>query len=238
MNNLETFKNADFGEIRTVEIENEIFFVATDVCRALGIDRTATRRLDDDEKGMRSVHTPGGVQDLTVINEYGLYALVLNSRKPSAKAFKRWITHEVIPAIRRTGSYSIPVDDLKAKRLAIMENNSKIREAQLWEKLAQGGNETFKQVCRTYAANTLAGKQILALPEVQERTYTATEIAEILGITPHKLGRLANLHDMKVEKYGKWYHDKARYSSKEVEVFRYYENAIPAFKALLKGGEA
>lgn len=133
---------------------------------------------------------------------------------------------------------TLPADTAKSERLAIMKQNAKVREAKLWEKLSQEGNDTFKQVCRTYAANTLAGKQILALPEVQERTYTATEIAEVLGITAHKLGRLANLHDMKVEKYGKWYHDKSRYSSKEVEVFRYYENAIPAFRELLKGGEA
>ena len=129
MNNLETFKNADFGEIRTVEIENEIFFVATDVCRALEISNPskAVSRLDDDE---RSNFKLGRQGNANVVNEYGLYNLVLASRKPNAKAFKRWITHDVLPAIRRTGSYSAkPVDTLKAERLAVMKRNAKVREA-------------------------------------------------------------------------------------------------------------
>lgn len=77
-------------------LEGEPWFVAADVCRALGIDRTQTRRLDEDEKGVYSAQTPGGQQDMSIVNEPGLYALVLSSRKPEAKAFKCWITHEVI----------------------------------------------------------------------------------------------------------------------------------------------
>lgn len=86
-------------------LEGEPWFVAADVCRALGIgnSRDATARLDDDEKGVVSTDTLGGKQELTIVNEPGLYALVLSSRKPEAKAFKRWITHEVIPSIRKTG---------------------------------------------------------------------------------------------------------------------------------------
>ena len=89
--------------VRTVTLEGEPWFVAADVCRALGIgnSRDATARLDDDEKGVVSTDTLGGKQELTIVNEPGLYALVLSSRKPEAKAFKRWITHEVIPQDRR-----------------------------------------------------------------------------------------------------------------------------------------
>ena len=90
---------------RSKTLEGEPWFVAADVCRALGIDRTQTRRLDEDEKGVYSAQTPGGQQDMSIVNEPGLYALVLSSRKPEAKAFKRWITHEVIPNIRKTGGY-------------------------------------------------------------------------------------------------------------------------------------
>lgn len=129
-----------------------------------------------------------------------------------------------------------PVDSLKAERLAVMKRNAKVREANLWAKLAQGGNETFKQVCRTYAANILAEKEVIALPEASEKTYTATEIGTLLGISANKVGRLAVAHNLKTEKYGKWYHDKSRYSSKEVETFRYYENAIDELKNILKAG--
>ena len=81
-------------------------FVAADVLAALALDRKALERLDDDEKGVNSIHTPGGEQEVTVVNESGLYGLILGSRKPQAKVFKRWVTHEVLPTIRRTGSYS------------------------------------------------------------------------------------------------------------------------------------
>lgn len=108
MNELKTFENERFGNVRVTMIDNEPWFVASDVCRALEIAPTATRRLDDDEKGMRSTQTPGGKQEMAVVNESGLYSLVLGSRKPEAKAFKRWVTHDVIPAIRKHGVYMTP----------------------------------------------------------------------------------------------------------------------------------
>lgn len=86
------------------------WFVATDLCSVLGIGnpRQATTRLDADEKGVISTDTPGGVQAVATVNEPGLYTLILGSRKPEAKRFKRWVTHEVLPAIRRTGRYAVP----------------------------------------------------------------------------------------------------------------------------------
>lgn len=110
MNDLKIFENPEFGRIRALERDGEPWFVATDVCRYLEIknSRDALSRLDDDEKGVVSTDTPGGRQTLNIVNEYGLYVLVLGSRKKEAKTFKRWITHEVIPSIRKTGSYTKP----------------------------------------------------------------------------------------------------------------------------------
>ncbi len=107
MNEIQIFKNDTFGEVRTVLKDNEPWFVAADVCRALELDRTwnALQRLEEDEKGTTSISTLGGEQDVSIINEPGLYSLVLGSRKPEARAFKRWITHEVIPSIRKHGAY-------------------------------------------------------------------------------------------------------------------------------------
>ena len=106
-NKLMTFENAAFGKIRTITIDGEPWFVAVDVCKALQIanSRDALTRIDDDEKGVVLTDTLGGKQEVTIVNEPGLYTLVLSSRKPEAKAFKRWITHEVIPAIRKYGGY-------------------------------------------------------------------------------------------------------------------------------------
>lgn len=110
MNELQIFNNNQFGEIRTTIKDGEPWFVASDVCRALEIanNRDALTRLEQDEKGVALTDTPGGTQEVTIVNEPGLYALVLGSRKPEAKAFKRWVTHEVIPSIRKHGMYATP----------------------------------------------------------------------------------------------------------------------------------
>lgn len=97
------------SQVRVVtDARGEPWFVAADVLSTISLDRKALERLDDDEKGVNSIHTPGGTQEMTTVNEPGLYALVLGSRKAEAKRFKRWVTHEVLPAIRKTGSYAVP----------------------------------------------------------------------------------------------------------------------------------
>lgn len=88
--------------------QGEPWFVAADILATIGLDRKALERLDEDEKGVSSIHTPGGGQEMTTVNEPGLYTLVLGSRKAEAKRFKRWVTHEVLPSIRKTGSYVVP----------------------------------------------------------------------------------------------------------------------------------
>lgn len=126
MNDLQIFKSADFGEVRTVTRDGEPWFVAADVCRALEIvnPTQAAARLDEDERSMFNIGRQG---EAVIINEAGLYTLVLGSRKPEAKAFKRWITHEVIPTIRKHGAYMTP----EAVREAIVtpENMIKILTA-------------------------------------------------------------------------------------------------------------
>ena len=110
MEELRVFENEQFGELRTVNQNGEPWFVAADVCKALDLGDThkAVERLEDDEKGRNSIPTLGGNQEMTTVSEAGLYSLVLGSRKPEAKAFKRWITHEVIPTIRKHGMYATP----------------------------------------------------------------------------------------------------------------------------------
>ena len=143
-NNIQVFNNDRFGEVRSVVKDGEPWFVAVDVCKALEIknNRDALGRLDDDEKGVVSTDTLGGEQEVGVVNESGLYTLVLGSRKPEAKAFKRWITHDVILAIRKTGGYiqgeeSMSDDDLIARALVMAQKKIELREQQLREKDAQ-----------------------------------------------------------------------------------------------------
>lgn len=108
-NEIQIFKFNDHP-VRIVEKDGEPWWVAKDVCNILEIDnsRQATSYLDNDEKDVISNDIPSGIQSMTVISEAGLYSLILRSRKPEAKAFKRWITHEVLPTIRKTGGYLTP----------------------------------------------------------------------------------------------------------------------------------
>lgn len=101
-----TFPETD-QSVRSVTVNDAPWWVARDVADILGLSNmhSSLALLDEDEKGVHSVETPGGVQELAIVNEPGLYSLMLRSRKPQAKAFKRWITHDVIPAIRKTGRY-------------------------------------------------------------------------------------------------------------------------------------
>ena len=109
-NNLMIFESPEFGQVRSTVIDGEPWFVAADVCSVLKLDNTAPRRLDKDEKAdlrLTQVSSNGVEQQrkVTIVSESGLYMLIMRSRKPEAKAFKRWITHEVIPSIRKHGAY-------------------------------------------------------------------------------------------------------------------------------------
>ena len=110
MSKLQIFENSQFGAIRTVTQNGEPWFVAKDVCEALELYDVskAVERLDEDELTRIKFVSGGQNRDMFIVNEPGLYTLILGSRKPEAKAFKRWITHEVLPAIRKTGRYATP----------------------------------------------------------------------------------------------------------------------------------
>lgn len=141
-NKLVTFENAAFGKIRTLTIDGEPWFVAADVCKALelGNPSMTVERLDADEKGISSIDTLGGKQRMAIINEPGLYSVILCSRKPEAKAFKRWITHEVIPAIRKYGGYMT-----KSLLEQVLENPNLIYEFARRMLAEQQKNERLKQ---------------------------------------------------------------------------------------------
>lgn len=127
MNELQIFNSEEFGQIRTVTIDNEPWFVGKDVAEALGYKNTrqalATNVMDED-KGVHSVDTPSGIQQMIIINESGLYALIFGSKLESAKRFKHWVTSEVLPSIRKTGQYQM--ENLSTEMKAILMHDEKI----------------------------------------------------------------------------------------------------------------
>lgn len=137
MNDLAIFENPEFGHIRGLKIEGEPWFVGKDIAAALGYSDTAQairKHIDDEDKGVVESTTPGGKQNITIINESGLYSLMLKSKLPGAKKFKRWVTSEVLPSIRKTGAYSMqgagrdaPADNAMFERLwAELERKQKL----------------------------------------------------------------------------------------------------------------
>lgn len=166
MNKLKIFKNNEFGEVRTLQIENEPWFVAMDICKALDIKNTtdAIKRLDEDEVTRFNL---GGLSGTTnIVNEFGLYNLVLASRKKEAKRFKRWVTHEVIPSIRKHGAYM--TEEVTQKALSdpdfLIQLATNLKEERAKRQLAEAENQrnkpkvVFAESCEVAENNILIGE--------------------------------------------------------------------------------
>lgn len=137
MNELKVFQNEEFGEVRSLVINDEPWFAGKDVARALGygegksLNNAVAKHVDGEDKGVTEMMTRGGKQNVTIINESGLYALVFGSKLPSAKKFKHWVTSEVLPTLRKTGKYEIPKDPMSALKLmfeAQTQTNEKVEK--------------------------------------------------------------------------------------------------------------
>ena len=111
MNEMQIFNNPEFGEVRTIQIDGDPWFVGKDVAAALGYENNRdalAKHVDEEDKGVAKCDTLGGPQNVVIINESGVYALIFGSKLERAKRFKHWVTSEVLPAIRKTGQYLIP----------------------------------------------------------------------------------------------------------------------------------
>lgn len=184
-NKIIAFTNPEFGEVRTLNIENEPWFVAADVCKALDLGNASMTlsRLDDDEKGVSLIDTLGGVQNMVTVNEPGLYTLVLGSRKPEAKAFKRWITHDVIPSIRKNGGYiagqeTLSPEELMAKALLVAQKTIEEKNALL--------SRTSVELSAAKVENEIMRPKAGYFDEVVDRNLLTNfrETAKELGIKP------------------------------------------------------
>ena len=169
MNALQTI-HYESNPIRVVMIDGEPHWIAADVCQVLEIanSRDALSRLDEDEKGVVSTDTPGGVQSMATVTEAGLYNLILGSRKPQARAFRRWVTHEVLPQIRETGSYE------KKPTTAIEWAQAFIRVETERLKLLEEARENAPKVAEWEALMASKGSQKIGT------------IAKVLGFGPNK----------------------------------------------------
>ncbi len=179
--NIQIFTSENFGEIRTCQVNNQIMFVGSDVANALGYAKSRNAlaaHVDEEDKKDALIQGPlGGTQKMKVINESGLYALILSSKLPQAKAFKRWITAEVLPQIRKTGGY-IPTHD------------------------ADGRELTSEEIIDR--ADAIVGRTLRLLNEPAEDTLTATQVAKTFNMTAYDFNRVLEGMGIQYRSHGRW----------------------------------
>lgn len=235
-NELKIFENEAFGKVRVIERNNEPWFVGKDVAEALGYSQPAKairEHVKDTHKGVSEMDTPGGRQQIIIIDEAGLYSLVLRSKLPAAEAFQEWVVAEVIPSIRKNGSYSVN-QDMRSKEVEARLNNSRARVASTFLKVAQMTDLLeYKHICQQKAAEVLSGVPLLPMQSINENTLSADEVGRELGISGNMVGRIANQHNLKTAEYGKYFYDKSRHCQKQVETFRYYRKVIPVIQSII-----
>lgn len=226
MNNIKIFENPEFGSIRTVEHCGETWFVSKDVAKALGYRDTADalkKHVDVEDKRLLK---PGEMPTLKmsnygayVINESGLYSLILSSKLPTAKKFKHWVTSEVLPSIRKTGGYN--TDKIIQTMVEFMSRQQEF-------------NKTIIELLK-YQNTT---PEAITYPEIgcttEEIWLTATEVGRLLGMSKSMVGYIANLYGLKTPEYGAWFLEEYPHSNRARGVFRYNSRAIEQIKKVCK----
>ena len=191
-NKIQVFENPEFGEVRTLAIDGEPWAAAIDVAKALGYkepQKAIRTHVDPEDKGVSKMDTPGGNQDVVIINESGLYSLILSSKLPNAKRFKRWVTSEVLPAIRKTGTYGSKPEPpvFEPKRTSVGEIASLLLQIRQVQK-AQGTSS--RKIA--YTAKCLCDQFGIELPEdfvepVKPRCNYVVDYSPYINTTPGKL---------------------------------------------------
>ena len=246
MSNITVFNNEAFGALRTIEKDGEIWFIASDVARALGYSRPADAVSQHCRyTAKHSIPHPQGkgTLEVNIIPEGDLYRLIIRSKLPAAEQFERWVFDEVLPSIRKTGKYEIPkqpVDkDLELQKLAVETMKVRTEQSKLLLSIADTvSNELYKETLKSVAVATLTGKEYLPLPKIECNYHTTTDLANILSkkfnrkVSANIVGRLTTKNNLKTEEYAVKVWDKAKFSNKQIESYRYKDSVIePLCKA-------
>ena len=158
MNNISTFNNPAFGSVRAVRVNDEPYFVGKDVAEILGYSnprKAMIDHVDAEDKGVTKCDTLGGTQEMTIINESGLYSLILSSKLPKAKEFKRWVTAEVLPAIRKTGGYVNDTAQFVESYFGQLEPNQKHALTMMFDESKRMSAQLKEQAPKVLFANAV-----------------------------------------------------------------------------------
>lgn len=206
MNELQIFENADFGSVRTLMINDAPYFVGKDVADILGYTnprKAISDHVDEGDKGVTKCDTLGGIQDLTVINESGLYSLILSSKMPNAKKFKHWVTAEVLPSIRKTGGYIVGQEqltdaELMAKALMVAQKTIEARTEEV--KSLKMLNAVQQQQIAELNPKATYYDLVLQCPDL----ISVTEIAKDYGKSAKWLNKILSENKVQYKQRGVW----------------------------------
>lgn len=206
MNELQIFENAEFGSVRTLMINDAPYFVGKDVADILGYTnprKAISDHVDEGDKGVTKCDTLGGIQDLTVINESGLYSLILSSKMPNAKKFKHWVTAEVLPSIRKTGGYIVGQEqltdaELMAKALMVAQKTIEARTEEV--KSLKMLNAVQQQQIAELNPKATYYDLVLQCPDL----ISVTEIAKDYGKSAKWLNKILSENKVQYKQRGVW----------------------------------
>lgn len=231
MNEIQIFESERFGKVRTIEMNGEPWFVGKDIAEALGYEKSRNAieaHVAEEDKTTALIQGTGSnyKSNAVLINESGLYSLIFGSKLDSAKEFKHWVTHDVLPSIRKTGSFTVKE----------VPQDSPLEKAKFLHEMAKDYADLpgYRQILDAYAVKEVTGTFALPLPEVKKNERNAGQVGEVLGISGQMVGKLANKYGLKTEEFGVWRMDKAKFSSKEVPNFFYFDNAIDKFRECIE----
>lgn len=246
MKNLQLIKSSKFGEIECdiYSNEKEMFMTSTQLGECLGYSnpRIAISNIverndylkNKEFSGVIILSTPSGKQETRVFTEDGIYEVTMLAKTEKAKEFRAFI-RKLLKSLRKGETKIVKMTEYQKQVAETKLNNSRARMASILMKIAeQTSIKEYKDVCCSYASACITGKALLPLPEANRKTYSATEIGNILGISSNMVGKIANANNLKTEKYGKWFYDKSKNSIKEVETFRYYDNVVDKIEEILR----
>ncbi len=228
----------------------EPLFLAKDVAEWIEYDVAQVGKMiqsvDDDEKLPVKLLRAGQMREMWFLTEDGLYEVLMQSRKPIAKQFKKEVKKllkalrlnkvEITPALSDWERNVKSRESMaRLKEAEAEEKRMKLEMANYWLKLSDrySDNTTYRQILDAHSTYEVAGEYVLPLPALEEKNYSATEVGKLLGVSANKIGSLANKLNLKTEEYGKWYVDKSRYSNKEVNTFRYNQKAIETLREVI-----
>lgn len=245
MSELQLIKSAKFGEVQAdiYSRNDEPYMTIHQLAQCLGYkDRKGVEKLVERNPYLKSKEfsvtdkmsaTDGKRYSTRIFTEDGIYEITMLAKTEKAKEFRAWV-RKLLKSLRKGDAKLVSMTEYQQMMMRTRAENAKIRKAQILTRLANQYDGTYKQVLNAHATKELTGEYLLPLPQLPDKTYSASELGAMLGVSANKIGTLANRHNLKTEQYGSWFNDKAKHCNKEVQSFRYYPSVLPVMQELLK----